>query len=89
MNPGVETENKRTAARLRSLKGARLVLPNRIGTFQCTVRNLSATGACVELPSTLSVPNRVTLRMDDGSPDRLCDVAWRTEQRLGLHFVSA
>lgn len=89
MNPGVETDNKRIAARLRSLKGALLILPNRIGTFQCTVRNMSATGACVELPSTLSVPNHLTLRMDDGSPDRPCEVAWRTETRLGLHFVPA
>lgn len=89
MNAGVESDNKRSAARLRSLKGAHLVLPNRIGTFQCTVRNLSATGACAELSSTLSVPNRVTLRMDDGSPDRPCEVVWRTETRLGLHFVSA
>ncbi|BCJ90257.1 hypothetical protein IZ6_09920 [Terrihabitans soli] len=88
MNAGVETDNKRTAARLRSLKGAHLVLPNRIGTFACTIRNLSATGACAEMPSTLSVPNRVTLRMDDGTPERLCDVVWRTETRLGLHFVT-
>jgi PilZ domain len=89
MNAGTETENKRVAARLRSLKGAHLILPNRIGTFRCMVRNLSATGVCVELPSTLSVPNRVTLRMDDGSPDRLCEVVWRTETRLGLHFLQA
>jgi hypothetical protein len=89
MNLGVESDNNRAAARLRSLKGAHLVLPNRIGTFECTVRNLSATGACAELPSTLSIPSRVTLRMDDGSPERLCDVVWRTEKRLGLHFVSA
>jgi hypothetical protein len=89
MTPGVETDNKRIATRLRSLKGARVILPNRMSTFQCTVRNLSATGACVEMPSTLGVPNRITLKMDDGSPDRLCDVAWRTETRLGLHFVSA
>jgi hypothetical protein len=88
MNPGVETDNKRAAARLRSLKGAHLILPNRIGTFRCTVRNMSKTGACVELPSTLSIPNRVTLKLDDGSPDHLSDVAWRTETRLGLHFVS-
>jgi hypothetical protein len=88
MNAGVEPDNKRIAARLRSLKGAHVILPNRMSTFQCTVRNLSATGACVEMPSTLAITNRVTLRMDDGSPERLCDVAWRTETRLGLHFVS-
>lgn len=72
---------------MRTLKGARLVLPNNVSTFQCTVRNISETGLAVELPSTLAIPNQVTLRMDDGRPDRLCDVVWRTETRLGLHYV--
>lgn len=88
MNPGADIDNKRAAPRLRSLKGAHLVLPNGVSTFQCVVKNMSATGVLVELPSTLAVPNRVTLKMDDGSAERLCDVAWRTETRLGLHFVS-
>ena len=87
MNATAEMDNKRIAPRLRSLKGAHLVLGNGISTFRCTVRNTSTTGVCVELPSTVAVPSRITLRMDDGSPDRLCDVAWRTETRLGLHFA--
>ena len=87
--PTEDKENQRRAVRLRTLKGAHLVLPNNVSTFVCTVRNMSATGALVELPSTLGVPQRVTLRLDDGSPEKLCDVAWRTEKRLGLHFVDA
>ena len=68
MNASAETENKRAAPRLRSLKGAHLVLANGISTFRCTVRNISTTGVCVELPSTLAVPNRLTLRIqpDEG-----------------------
>lgn len=88
MNADAQDANKRVAPRMRTLKGARLVLPNNVSTFQCMVRNISDTGLAVELPSTLAIPNRVTLRMDDGRPDRLCDVVWRTETRLGLHYVS-
>lgn len=84
-----DQENKRRAVRMRTLKGAKLVLPNNVSTFDCTVRNISATGALVEMPSTLGVPQRVSLRLDDGSPERVCEVAWRTERRLGLHFVGA
>ena len=78
---------KRGSPRLRSLKGAQLVLPHNMSVFRCTVRNISETGVGVELPSTLAIPNRVTLKMDDGSPERRCEVAWRTQTRLGLRFL--
>jgi hypothetical protein len=87
MNAGVQTDDKRSAPRLRSLKGARLVVAQ-TSTFQCTVRNISSTGLCVEMPSTLAIPGRVELRMDDGTPSRVCEVAWRTETRLGLRYVA-
>ena len=87
MSSPAESSDQRRAPRLRSLKGARLVLPNRVSTFQCTVRNISSTGVCVEMPSTFGVLNRMTLRMDDGSADRECEVVWRTETRLGLKFI--
>lgn len=78
--------NKRGAARVRTLKGATILLPNRMSTFECTVRNLSATGACLELASTLGIPQRFTLRMKDGSADHEVMVAWRTDRRLGVQF---
>jgi hypothetical protein len=87
MNAPAETTERRGAPRLRSLKGARLVLPNQTSTFQCMVRNTSVTGVAVELSSTLAVPYKVLLKMDDKSVDRMCEVAWRTETRLGLRFL--
>lgn len=78
--------NNRRALRVRTLKGALIVMPNRMSTFECTVRNLSATGACLELPSTLGIPQRFILRMDDGSRERDVTVAWRTDRRLGVQF---
>lgn len=86
MNSGAEFQEKRGAPRLRALKGARLILANHASTFQCTVRNISQTGMLVEMPSTLTIPSRVRVRLDDGSPERMCDVIWRTETRLGLRF---
>lgn len=79
--------NKRGAPRLRTIKGAKLVLPGGGSSFSCVMRNLSATGALVELPSTLGIPFNVTLQTDDGSVNRPCNVAWRTETRMGLTFV--
>ena len=87
MNPtDGPNDNKRTAPRQRTLKGGLIVLPNKMSTFECTIRNLSETGALLELASTLGIPQRFTLRMDDGSPEREVSVAWRTDRRLGVHF---
>ncbi|MFC5067747.1 PilZ domain-containing protein [Flaviflagellibacter deserti] len=83
-----QTEEKRGSPRMRTLKGGRVVLPNNLSTFECKVRNLSATGACIEMPSTLGVPNHFTLKYDDGSPSKVCNVIWRTDKRMGLRFES-
>ncbi len=86
--PASQSEEKRSSQRMRTLKGARVVLGNNLSTFECKVRNLSATGACIEMPSTLGVPNHFTLKYDDGSPSKVCNVIWRTEKRMGLRFES-
>jgi hypothetical protein len=79
--------NKRRAPRLRTIKGASLVLPGSASAFSCVMRNLSETGALVELPSTVGVPQSVILQTDDKTLNRRCTVAWRTETRLGLTFA--
>ena len=80
--------DKRAAARLRTIKGARLVLPGSAAAYSCIMRNLSDTGAMVELPSTVGVPHNVVLETTDGGIRRDCEVIWRTETRLGLKFTS-
>lgn len=79
--------DQRRAPRLRTIKGAKLVLPGGGSAYSCVMRNISSTGALVELPSTLGVPYTVTLQTDDGSVNRPCTVAWRTETRMGLTFT--
>jgi hypothetical protein len=81
-----DPEDKRGATRMRTLKGGKLVVAN-FSTFDCVIRNMSETGALVELPSTVGIPSHVTLRLQDGSPERQCRIAWRTERRIGLRFV--
>lgn len=86
MTTSEDADNKRRAQRMRTLKGASLVLPGG-STFSCVMRNLSETGAQVELPSTLGVPHDVRLQTTDGYTNRACRVVWRTEKKLGLEFV--
>ena len=77
---------KRVTQRMRSLKGARIVLANNISTFHCTVRNLSKVGACLELPSTVGLTDEFQLIFDDGAAPRSCKVKWKSATRIGVEL---
>lgn len=52
---------------------------------ECRVRNLSATGACIDNSAALTAGERVRVTM--GTLERLvADVAWATPTLTGLHF---
>ena len=53
----------------------------------CIVRNLSQTGACVELASTAGIPADFKLLIKSGRVARNCRVAWRTLRNIGVQFV--
>ena len=59
---------------------------NRAGGISCTVRNLSDTGACVEVTSPLGIPDDFTLFIEHDHLQRSCHVAWRTPNRIGVEF---
>jgi hypothetical protein len=72
------TEEHRAAPRQRVLKGGRIVINDGFSTFQCTVRNLSETGARLKVASIVGIPDTFGLVMDDGRKFA-CTVAWKTE----------
>ena len=72
--------------RLRTLKTGRIVFDRRSCVIDCTVRNLSAAGACLELPSTVGVPDRFDLMIGPEKHPRPCRVAWKDETRVGVTF---
>ncbi len=82
----MSSDEKRKAQRHRTLKGAKIVLLGNFSLFECTVRNLSSTGAQLELGSTVGVPNSFRLELNDKSEAHSCRVAWRTATRLGVEF---
>jgi hypothetical protein len=75
---------RRTAPRSRVLKTGRLVLSERAPKLECTIRNLSATGALLQVSSTFGIPADFDLFI--GSERRSCRVVWRTDSRLGVAF---
>jgi len=54
--------------------------------MDCTVKNLSDTGAALEILSPLYVPDRFTLFVPSDQFKRRCHVVWRKERRIGIAF---
>jgi hypothetical protein len=56
------------------------------GSIDCTVKNLSDTGAALEVLSPLYVPERFTLFVPTDQFKRRCHVVWRKQRRIGIAF---
>jgi PilZ domain len=54
--------------------------------IDCTVRNVSGTGACLEIESPVGIPNNFTLVISKDNLKRPCRVAWRSARRIGIRF---
>jgi hypothetical protein len=56
------------------------------GGISCAVKNLSASGASLEVVSALDIPDRLTLFIRGEHLKRPCHVVWRKETRIGVAF---
>jgi hypothetical protein len=55
--------------------------------MSCTVRNISADGAAIDVENPVFVPPRFRLVMAKDSSVRECSIAWIQDNRIGLTFV--
>ena len=60
-----------------------------IGSFDCTVRNLSTKGASLETASPFGLPDRFNLYISSNGTRKACRVVWRRGQRLGVVFIAS
>jgi hypothetical protein len=56
------------------------------GAISCVVKNLSASGAALEVVSALDIPDRLILCIPAEHFRRHCHVVWRNEKRIGVAF---
>ena len=77
---------RRQSPRLRTLKAGKIVFNHKHSLIDCTIRNLSDSGACLQTPSTAGVPDSFELLFEADGATRPCRVAWRTETRIGVLF---
>jgi hypothetical protein len=78
---------RRQAARQKTLIGAQVVFNDLMSTYNCTVRDLSETGARLKLNAPVQVPQAFMLRFGDGRV-RQCKVRRRNALELGIEFLN-
>jgi hypothetical protein len=75
---------KRVAPRHRVLKAAKIEFGGSV--IDCSIRNISDTGAALEVESPLGIPERFTLIIMADKQRLACHVVHRKEKRLGVAF---
>ena len=75
----------RTAPRKRVLKAGTIEFGG--GVIDCTVRNLSETGAALSVESPIGIPSEFKLIVIADDISRTCRVVWRKENRMGITFA--
>ena len=80
-------EERRASPRARRLKAGKIVLNDGRSVFECSVRNVSATGACLLVGNGFLIPGDFKLMLDGDT--RRCDVVWRRPDRMGVSFRPA
>jgi len=81
-----ETDSdKRGSQRRSTLKGGKIVFNAGRSTIDCTVRNLSSTGAKLTVSSVVGIPETFDLMLD-GHTKQPCRVKWRRLKEIGVEF---
>jgi PilZ domain len=78
-------DEHRIAPRRRLLKAGKISFGGG-AAIDCTIRNLSETGAALEVISPVGIPERFTLVIEADDIHVPCRVVWRKEKRIGVHF---
>ena len=76
---------RRAAARHRVFKHGVLTFPGG-GGVDCTVRNISSTGARVDVENPVGLPEMFTLTISTDHLVRRCHRVWSNDNRMGLAF---
>lgn len=79
-------QERRENHRLRVLKGGQFLLRNS-SVRDCVVRNLTDTGARIEIENTIELPELLTFRFNGDRSFRECRLAWRKFGSTGVEFV--
>ena len=81
--------DRRTSVRARTYLGGQIAFNNRFSTMDCLVRNMSHDGAKIELASTVIVPGKFDITINQRGDSRRAQIVWRTQTEAGITFLAA
>jgi len=76
--------DRRISKRRRVLKAGKVVFDTT--SVDCVVRDLSDSGAGVQVDSPFGIPHEFSLTILADHSNRACRVVWRKQKRLGIAF---
>ena len=80
-----ESSERRVAPRMRVLKRAKIIFNNGFSTFDCVVRNVSATGALLTLAESAHMPREFDIKIGD-DPVRPARLVYRRTMFAGVRY---
>jgi hypothetical protein len=80
--------NSRVAQRLRVLKSAKAVFNHSSSVVDCTVRDMSETGARLVFKNASTVPDDFRFLLTQENTIRDAKVMWRKGELVGIKFLS-
>jgi diguanylate cyclase (GGDEF)-like protein len=81
-------DERRAIHRARTWRGGKILTNNRRSVLDCTIRNLSGDGACLQVESLVGVPDAFDLLIDGEHAPRPCRLVWQSDHRAGVQFAS-
>jgi hypothetical protein len=78
----------RIAKRHKVLKSGKMIFNRNQSVMDCTIRDLSDTGAKLIAKGAAHVPEEIRLLTTQDNMIRDARVIWRKDEMLGVHFVS-
>jgi hypothetical protein len=78
----IHTDNRRSEQRLRVFKAGTIEFGG--AGIDCTVRNIMAKGATLDVASPVGIPHEITLYVPASQQRRHGHIVWRKEKRIGV-----
>ena len=77
----------RRAERVRSFLKARIVFNNHNTTIECTIKNISTSGAKIEIGNAMSIPETFDLEIPQKGRSHRARLSWRNATAIGVEFI--
>ncbi len=87
VTPSMMMVEARRSERVRSFLRARILFNNGASTIDCTIKNISAQGAKIEIAHSLSVPAEFDLHVPQRGRTYRSKMAWRASDSIGVEFI--